>query len=153
MQNARACAAAHPDWRDAVPYWLLLQERGITAVLLAQLTESEPVDHESGSAAGGAGAVVGLIEIAQSPGQSAVIRNLDVLEAYRGRGIGAALITAARRYAREHPALAAHGEIRLAVLEGNPRAAALYRRLSFTPTGLVEQAEDGPVTWMAGALD
>lgn len=142
MENARACATAHPDWREAVPYWLMLQDQGSTTVLLAQRERTK---------SGGA-QIVGLIEIAQPAGESAVIRNLDVLEAFQNRGIGGALIAAARSHAFADDALAAHGTIRLAVLEENERAAALYARLGFTPTGQVEETEDGPIAWMVGPL-
>jgi ribosomal protein S18 acetylase RimI-like enzyme len=63
------------------------------------------------------------------PGEYAIVTDLAVLEGFRRRGLGAALLSEAERYARE----AGASELRIAVLSANRDAAQLYRRLGFAP--------------------
>ena len=55
------------------------------------------------------------------------IHDLAVLPAYRGQGIGRALLAAAERHAREHGCC----KLTLEVLETNERARGLYRSVGF----------------------
>jgi len=63
-----------------------------------------------------------------------VISNLGVIESERGRGVGTALM----RAAEQRILAASHHEVALAVGIDNPRALALYLRLSYLDTGLRE---------------
>lgn len=63
------------------------------------------------------------------PGDYALIADLVVRERLRRRGLGAALLAAAERYALASGA----AELRIAVLSGNRGAAELYRRVGFAP--------------------
>lgn len=67
----------------------------------------------------------------------------------RGAGVGDALVEAALAWAADrHPA-----RIRLRVMEGNERAAALYRRNGFVDAGPVEPEtpDEAPERWMTRA--
>jgi ribosomal protein S18 acetylase RimI-like enzyme len=63
------------------------------------------------------------------PGHYAIVAELVVREAFRRRGLGAALLAESERYARESGA----AELRIAVLSDNRTAAELYRRVGFVP--------------------
>lgn len=85
-----------------------------------------------------AGEVVGLAlvlvrvpfeELDEPPGEYAIVAELVVRDAYRRRGIGAALLRAAERHARD----AGASELRIGVLSGNHAAHALYGREGFSP--------------------
>jgi GNAT superfamily N-acetyltransferase len=80
------------------------------------------------------GKVLGSIRLL-APGASFLkhIRNLyiEVHCEWRGAGLGAALIEAAARWARDHGVEI----IALSVLDSNPRARTLYERLGFKVTG------------------
>ncbi len=65
----------------------------------------------------------------QTPGQL-LMDGLAVDAAYRGQGIGTALLEAVCAYAREH----GYTSVRLDVVDTNPRARALYERFGFAPT-------------------
>jgi ribosomal protein S18 acetylase RimI-like enzyme len=66
-------------------------------------------------------------ELDDPPGEFALISDLVVLEPFRRRGYGRALLVAAERFARENGA----SELRLGVLSGNRSALALYRQAGF----------------------
>jgi ribosomal protein S18 acetylase RimI-like enzyme len=68
-------------------------------------------------------------ELDDPPGEYAIVTNLVVRDAFRRRGLGAALLAEAERYARAAGAT----ELRIAVLSENRGAAALYRRAGFAP--------------------
>ncbi|SFR33103.1 GNAT family N-acetyltransferase [Litoreibacter janthinus] len=55
-------------------------------------------------------------------------------EAARGKGVGTALLGAILGHARDH----GYTEVRLDVIDKNPRARALYEREGFTPRGEVD---------------
>jgi GNAT superfamily N-acetyltransferase len=57
------------------------------------------------------------------------LKNLNVREQRRGRGVGAAIIAEAERLARDA------GELGIGVGIDNPRARALYERLGYVATG------------------
>jgi GNAT superfamily N-acetyltransferase len=65
----------------------------------------------------------------EPPGERAIVAELVVLEGYRGRGLGAALLSEAERYARE----AGASELRISVLAENSTARALYAKAGFAP--------------------
>lgn len=60
-----------------------------------------------------------------------VLDGICVDPAYRGGGIGTALLGAAEQYARDHGLRT----VRLSVIDRNPRAEALYRRRGFAIVG------------------
>jgi ribosomal protein S18 acetylase RimI-like enzyme len=68
-------------------------------------------------------------ELDDPPGHYALISDLVVLEAYRGRGIGRQLLERAEAYAREAGAT----ELRIGVLSGNRTARRLYLDVGFQP--------------------
>lgn len=68
-------------------------------------------------------------ELDDPPGEYAIVTDLIVRGGFRRRGLGAALLAEAERYARE----AGTSELRIAVLSANRVAAALYRRAGFAP--------------------
>jgi len=85
-----------------------------------------------------AGAIVGLAlvlvrvpfeDLDEPPGAYAIVADLVVRDAYRRRGIGAALLRAAGRHARG----AGAAELRIGVLSGNHGARKLYLREGFAP--------------------
>lgn len=61
------------------------------------------------------------------------ISNLQVPEALRSQGIGAAIVRHAEELIRER----GFGRVSIGVAEDNPRAAALYERLGYRDTGRV----------------
>ena len=63
---------------------------------------------------------------------SAQVVGVYVTPRFRGNGLAEALVTAAVRWAREEPGAV---RVRLFVMETNHRAAAVYRRIGFVPTG------------------
>ena len=63
------------------------------------------------------------------PGEYAVVNDLVVREGFRRRGLGAALLREAERYA----GAAGAAELRIAVLSANESAARLYRSTGFAP--------------------
>ena len=65
------------------------------------------------------------------------ICHLHVRPAYRGRGVGTALIAAAERTARE----LGHALVALGVDEDNPDARRLYERLGYVATGIHDVCE------------
>ncbi len=68
-------------------------------------------------------------ELDDAPGEYAIVTDLVVRDGFRGRGLGAALLAEAERYARAAGAV----ELRIAVLSANRGAATLYRRVGFVP--------------------
>ncbi len=66
-------------------------------------------------------------ELDEPPGEFALISDLVVLEPFRRRGFGGALLAAAERYARELGA----SELRIGVLSGNHTARRLYCVVGF----------------------
>lgn len=68
-------------------------------------------------------------ELDDPPGEYAIVADLVVREGFRRRGLGAALLVEAERYARA----AGASELRIAVLSANRGAAELYRRVGFAP--------------------
>lgn len=75
------------------------------------------------------GEVIGLLETSREP-DHVVIRNVALVEGWRNRGVGSALL---RELARQTPL-----EIRLHVLKVNP-ARRFYERLGFRVTGDPEE--------------
>lgn len=75
------------------------------------------------------GEPVGFLNVENRPADE-WIDEIQVVRAWRGRGLGTALLRdlIARATADRKP-------LRLQVLKGNPRAHALYLRLGFTPYG------------------
>ncbi len=57
------------------------------------------------------------------------LKNLNVRTAFRGRGVGTALVAAAEERAT------GRGSLAIGVGIDNPRARALYERLGYAPTG------------------
>ncbi|WP_243752219.1 GNAT family N-acetyltransferase [Leucobacter weissii] len=74
-----------------------------------------------------------LLAILARPGRpgTLILDGICVDGAHRGRGIGSALLGAAAAHARRRGSRA----VQLSVVDANPRAAALYRRVGFTATG------------------
>ncbi len=62
----------------------------------------------------------------------ALVRDLSVLAAHRGQGIGSALLTAAKEFAHEHGATC----LRIFALAGNTGAVSLYQRFGFKPRAI-----------------
>lgn len=87
-------------------------------------------------------AVLGILETASRPGVL-VLDGLCVAPEHRGRGIGTALLDAATDLARDRGLRA----VGLSVVDANPRAEALYRRLGFRPVRL---ARLGPLAGVYG---
>lgn len=107
-------AAREPEGRDYARTTFDRQQAGRCLYLVAWL-DDEPV----GS---------GELEWAPVP----ELKNLQVIPACRGRGIGAALNRAAEEAAR------GHGRIAIGVGSDNPGAKRLYLRLGYRPTGRTE---------------
>jgi ribosomal protein S18 acetylase RimI-like enzyme len=68
-----------------------------------------------------------FLELDDPPGEYALVTDLMVLEPYRGRGYGRALLDAAERFARDQGAM----ELRIGVLSANRVAKELYARAGF----------------------
>jgi GNAT superfamily N-acetyltransferase len=69
---------------------------------------------------------------------------VEVHPEYRGQGLGSALLTEAHR----RLAGSGHRVVELSVDDGNPRAAALYRRLGYQVVGAGNDiGPDGPESW------
>jgi ribosomal protein S18 acetylase RimI-like enzyme len=75
------------------------------------------------------------------PGSYAIVADLVVREGFRRRGIGAALLREAERYAQA----AGASELRIGVLSANEAAVRLYRSLGFAPYSqiLSKRLDDG----------
>lgn len=106
-----ALSAARPRWGARGAQMLREQEAGTAIHLLAVLAED----------------IVGIGELIVS--ERPELRNVHILEAWRGKGVGSAIVAEAA--ARAEP----HGVLVLGVADTNHRARALYERLGFTPTG------------------
>lgn len=76
-----------------------------------------------------------------------LIDGLAVDEAWRGRGVGSALIEALADLARER----GYGSLRLDVADENTRARALYERLGFDPAGHHRLRLLAPMFGMSGS--
>jgi RimJ/RimL family protein N-acetyltransferase len=80
--------------------------------------------------------VLGMLDMRQPStrrkARHRVLLGMSVREAFRGMGVGAALMARAVEWARAHPELAL---ITLEVYAANSRAIALYERFGFTPRG------------------
>jgi ribosomal protein S18 acetylase RimI-like enzyme len=70
-----------------------------------------------------------FMELDDPPGHYALITDLVVLEAHRGRGIGRLLLERAERYAKQAGAT----ELRIGVLTNNRTARGLYLDAGFQP--------------------
>ena len=68
-----------------------------------------------------------FLELDDPPGEYALVTDLVILERFRGRGFGRALLDAAERYARDE---GAH-ELRIGVLSANDTARRLYFAAGF----------------------
>jgi ribosomal protein S18 acetylase RimI-like enzyme len=68
-------------------------------------------------------------DLDEPPGTYALVSDLAVLKAHRGRGIGRALLEAAEVLARQHGA----ADVRIGALAGNTAAESLYRALGYRP--------------------
>lgn len=68
-------------------------------------------------------------ELDHPPGTYALISDLSVSAAFRGRGVGRALLEAAERHAQRRGAV----DLRIAVLAANSVANGLYRSAGFSP--------------------
>jgi ribosomal protein S18 acetylase RimI-like enzyme len=69
---------------------------------------------------------------------------VEVHPQHRGHGVGSALLAEAHR----RLAMTGHRAVELSVDEGNPRAAALYRRLGYEVVGAgSDPGTDGPEPW------
>jgi ribosomal protein S18 acetylase RimI-like enzyme len=99
-------------------------------------------DHAVFVAEDGAGQIVGLLTICHRwtlwhAGPAAVIDELVVDRAARGRGVGRALIGAALDWAGAHGC----AEVEVSTEVDNTEAAAFYRRLGFTQAALRLECE------------
>ncbi|MBB5748999.1 GNAT family N-acetyltransferase [Micrococcus sp. TA1] len=65
------------------------------------------------------------------------LNHLQVRDAYRGQGVGSALITAAEALASQ----TGRRQMAVGVADDNPDAERLYRRLGYRPTGVVDVSE------------
>ena len=75
------------------------------------------------------GAIVGFLRLSRL-GSAVRIRDLQIVEGAKRRGIGSAAVEAAEHFAREHGA----DTIQLSVFESNP-AIRLYERFGFRKVG------------------
>jgi GNAT superfamily N-acetyltransferase len=102
-------------------------------------------DRVERSAAGGASATFVAVHAGRFIGKASCFVETEITEyvsahvvgvyvtpPFRGHGVAEALLAAILRWARDEPDAA---RIRLFVLETNDRAATLYRRVGFVPTG------------------
>jgi RimJ/RimL family protein N-acetyltransferase len=80
--------------------------------------------------------VLGMLDMrqptARRKARHRVLLGMSVREAFRGRGVGTALLARAIDWARAHPDLSI---ITLEVYAANRRAIALYERFGFVPKG------------------
>lgn len=107
------------------------QERGRTLYLVAHL-DGAPVGIAVLSWTGCHGANAR----AAHPG-AVEISNLQVRQDHRGRGLGTALV----RDAEARASARGRHQVAVGVADDNPRAAALYRRLGYEPTAVVDVFE------------
>lgn len=110
-------AVAKPSWAVTAPSLIRRQVDGECVGLVATVGADR----------------VGLAELML--GEVPELRNVHVLEAWRGRGVGTAILAAAERSA------AGSGTLQLAVADDNPRARSLYERLGFMLTGEQRRVE------------
>lgn len=89
-----------------------------------------------------ASALPAVLDRPERPG-ALVLDGVAVAAGHRGRGIGTALLDAADRLARDRGDRA----VRLSVVDADPRAEALYRRLGF---GVVGAGSIGPLARVYG---
>ncbi|WP_053351701.1 GNAT family N-acetyltransferase [Leucobacter musarum] len=75
--------------------------------------------------------------------QRLVLDGICVVPRHRGRGVGSALLAAASQLASELGLTA----VQLSVVDANPGAERLYRRLGFTPT---DRGSMGVLAWLYG---
>ena len=127
------CCAAGPRASDrSSPQARCINGRrvsGADADSLSRLCRPHPYCRMHGPCCGvryGAGAIP-FHELDEPPGEFALISDLVVLEPFRRRGFGGALLAAAERYARELGA----SELRIGVLSGNHTARRLYCVVGF----------------------
>ncbi|MCE7974554.1 MAG: GNAT family N-acetyltransferase [Leptolyngbya sp. PLA1] len=83
-----------------------------------------------------AGRVLGMLDMRQisirRKARHRVLLGMSVREAFRGRGVGTALMSRGVHWARAHPDLSL---ITLEVYAANTRAITLYKRFGFLPKG------------------
>ena len=95
----------------------------------------------------GAAGLVGVLAVDLPPWRDRTVPWLwlvAVHPAHRGRGIGSGLLAEAHR----RLAMSGHRVVELSVDDGNPRAAALYRRLGYEVVGTGSDiGADGPASW------
>ncbi len=110
--DAAEIAEASPSWASIMGPLLDAKSAG-TGTTIVAFTDAQPV---------------GLVELVWGE-PACLVRNLHVLERFRGQGYGSELIRAAERAAAPAPT------VRLAVGVDNPQARRLYERLGYRPTG------------------
>ncbi len=119
------------DWDSALPlarpvrFEVFVREQGVPVEL-----EWDEFDASSDHAIAGdeGGTVVGTARLVPAGAGEFRIGRMAVLAAHRGQGVGAALLEAMLRRARERGA-------RLVVLHAQLHAADFYRRFGFAPHG------------------
>ncbi|NUL44958.1 GNAT family N-acetyltransferase [Cellulosimicrobium funkei] len=110
--HVEAVAAASPAWAHAIPSLLERGRTGRSTTFVALRAD----------------AALGLAELTSEDDPE--LKNVGVLPAVQGQGIGTRLITAAEQHAA-----VSHDRIRLRVGLDNPRARRLYERLGYARTG------------------
>ena len=95
----------------------------------------------------GAPGVVGVLAVDLPPWRDRTVPWLWLVEVHpghRGQGVGSALLDEAHR----RLAMTGHRVVELSVDDGNPRAAALYRRMGYQVVGVGSDiGPDGPESW------
>ena len=110
--NAAAVASVRPSWADVVPSCLERSRNGISVTFVAFL----------------GGRAVGLADLAS--GDVPEIKNVGVVQEFRGQGIGSILMMEMERWAAR-----GHTAVTLRVGLENNDARRLYLRLGYLPTG------------------
>jgi ribosomal protein S18 acetylase RimI-like enzyme len=105
---------------------------GAGSCTLVAYVDGEPAGMAGGTTAEAAGE-------RNAPEDVVEVVSMWVDPAYRGRGVGEALLRAVERWACRRGA----GELRLAVMLGNDPARRLYERQGYVDTGLREVLPDG----------
>jgi len=82
-------------------------------------------------------------------GEIPEIQDLEVLEAYRGRGVGTSLVEAAEAWC----AMTRRTHVAVTVSENNPRARALYERLGYVATGDPPRRVRGTIVLRTGPIE